>query len=358
MTRVAALLTVAVPTALLAGAAGAQAMPLAQRPAIAVRDATLSELVNAGGGCEWRRVDPVSGKVELLARFSGVSCEGADVSFSPAHDAAAILFPEGDDGAPPRAWRLDTLTSTLAELAPPPSGALQQLAYDGDGGLVALTLDTAELAVGAESVTRANGWLEFEGHRYDVPPQYPGIATLAHAWRFGDDDEWTLTETAGTTVQACDAPGEKVLDAARTLAPDSLRALLAPDDVGDPVRSAALAAALEPFAPHKEKQVPDGPDWLEREMPASESDTTSIIVAQEMDESAYATTPVLFVDASDRLTPAEGLERGRVIVTPVRGHWLLVTDAFTGARPRLYDLRTRKLVWSSEDAVGVVFWPR
>ena len=46
----------AVPAALLAGGA-AHATPLSQRPAIAVRDETLSELVTVDGGCDWRRVD-------------------------------------------------------------------------------------------------------------------------------------------------------------------------------------------------------------------------------------------------------------------------------------------------------------
>lgn len=298
-------------------------------------DSTLSILVPEGAKCEWHRVDPLLKDDLTLATFD-VPCQGGEISWSHERDHAVFFFPD-----PASAFEVDLVTLEVTPIPLPARGTTAQIGFDVDGDLVALTWDPATLQRPS---------LEIDGKRFHPIDDLPGLPTLAHAWR-RERGGWTREETVVTSVEACDAPAELALEASHRFEPGGSREVLLPTDTGDEIRDVALLDRLAPFG-HREKLGGGIPDWLARTSPEG-----TIVVGQEQDDLPYAATPVLFLDEYDRPVLAPGLERGRVIVTPERGPWLLVTDASSGTLPRLYDLRTRTLVWSSDTAMETVFWP-
>jgi hypothetical protein len=82
-------------------------------------------------------------------------------------------------------------------------------------------------------------------------------------------------------------------------------------------------------------------------------------------ESAHFTFPVVF-QSEGRLQPAEGVplikavdtsSRADYIRLQRRGPYLLVNGEDDGGHTRLYDLRTRQLVFSADLTTDAFFWP-
>lgn len=297
--------------------------------------------------CTWLRVDPAQGRRELVTELP-LGCAGVSASWSPDGKRAIVEFPgewESGIGRTRHAWiaDLEKLPAVVEPLPLPQAGVLDAIGFDLDGAPLALFLDSP-----SDATLRESHRLVYEGKSYDVPDTF-GMPALAHAFRH-ERGKWTRIETAGTTSEACDTLGTRVLDASDRLA-------------------ATTSRLLDPTFGHELSVDPIDADLFDRlesyERIDAESTyawvrlatARSAVIAVEGGYSySFLTTPVLLVD-DDGVRELQGMAENAVLSAASRGRYLLLSEAVSGARPLLYDLDGGRLLFSSQDAHAVTFWP-
>jgi hypothetical protein len=137
---------------------------------------------------------------------------------------------------------------------------------------------------------------------------------------------------------------------------------------GDGVSDASLVEKLKPFlkAPHEagddasgdDASSGDGDEGADGEWRKLKCDGGPVLVWEESVEGLYATGLVLFMDGATPVKP-EKLSVGRddAAAPMIRSGYLLLAGQ-DGEDPHLYDVKARKLLWSSDSATATTFWPR
>ncbi len=319
-------------------------------------EAELSLLEPAGKDCEWKKVALPSGAVTPIARFPG-SCVGARVAWSPDLTRAAIWFdptfrataygapgvpksghPEDPalDGPP----RLYTAPRAAPLPEPKPRGALNEVGVSAEG-VVAFSVEELPDAKSGDEI-------DVEGKKIILPEISDGMPALAHAYRL-EGQAWKRVETAPTTWGWDYAMGPRGLAAWKGLGPRT-GDLLDFHALGDEP-DAAAKTALAPFAP---KPAAEGDGWSVLHVPQGD-----VFGWTTTGEFAYTTGLLVFrpTGKAPALLPELGFTRGDLIAVLRRGPYLLAAANGIGAWPRVYDLRTGKLVYSSDTARAAVFMP-
>jgi hypothetical protein len=331
----------------------------------AVTDAALSLLEPAGDRCEWVRLEPVSGERELLAAVPG-ACAGGRIAFRPDGARALLWFGPGSEGfaysttfsAPPgfpeaprpaslpgtpseRLYEVDLSSGKVQPLPLPSPGALTEVAYNTKAEALAFTMQ--------EPVPGSKDFLEFGGKRYPISPETEGLPVLVHASRLGPGSSWEIIETRASGSGSDYAPGVGILDAHLDLGRQT-EEMLSPHPAGDELTDPALLAKLKALAP---KLVHgDGGQWIRLKTP-------TVLVWEVEIEFVFATGEVYFVDGEAlQRPPGLGFTNGDLIAPMLRGDYLLIAADTVGTHPRLYDLRRRALVYSSDTARATTFSPR
>lgn len=304
------------------------------------------------GTCTWLRVDPVRGLRTVVAEFAH-DCAGVAVAWSPDASEAIVDF-AGDwdvrDGHRHFAFRVDLTgrgAGTPLPLAlPAGTGILDQLAFDTDGSPVAIFLEPLDPA--GDSRREA---LSFEGRAYVVPDS-PGMPFLAHAFRL-ERGAWRRIETAGTTSEACDAPGVAVLEAASPdrQAPATFRLL-------DPAQGHILstdpipAELFDVLGRHERNDAEAVYAWVR----LASNGRAAVLAVEALYDYAYLTTPVILA-GDDGVRELDALPENAILAAASRGRWLLFSEAVSGARPVLYDLDGATVAFTAPGAVTATFWP-
>jgi hypothetical protein len=318
---------------------------------------TLSVFEPEGPNCEWRQVEPVSGTKVVLASFRG-ACVGARVSFSPDASKAVVWFdpthvqragfsssnaskpgfPDetSDETASARAFVVSTRKQQQEVLPLPsvPKAELRELGVDAKGAVLAL-LEEA-LPEGAK------GTIESGGEKFDLSTVSEGIPVLVHAYR-RSGEQWVRVETKLSTTGWDYGLGVQALEAHQALGPRSID-LAAAHAQGDSADLEALRA-LTP----KGAGAEDG-SWI-----FVGAGGARLYVWEVTAEFAYTTGLLAGVDAKP--LPKLGFTDGDLVAIRTSGPHVLVTAADVGTHPRLYQYPSAKLVFSSDTARAVTFWP-
>lgn len=324
----------------------------------------LSVFEPVDAGCEWRAVEPVKRAQVTLSAFPG-TCVGARVAWSNDAGAAVVWFdpqhvqeagyfaqtaskpgyPEEkvDAQATPRAFLVDVRVGTSATLPLPaaaPGHELQELGVGADG---------APLALFEEALTdevQKQGKVTVGAQSFDLTGITEGLPALAHAHRFASG-RWTRVETALTTTGWDYAQGVRALDAFGRLGPRSTE-LASPHAQGDVVDGATLKA-LKRLSP-KKAGAGDG-EWI-----FLGAGGARLYVWEISGEFAY-TTGLVAAGTPPKPLPQLGFTDGELVSIRTSQRYVLVTASDVGAHPRLYAMPDATLLYSSDTARGVTFWP-
>lgn len=340
--------------------AGAPApQPAAEVPAPTALS-TLSLFDSNGDRCEWRQVDPVGGHKVVLASFPG-SCVGARVSWSPDASKAVVWFdpklvqsagyssstsskpgfPDEvvDEKAAPRAFIVPTRRPQVTPLPLPAFAGLtlEELGVDASGAVFALLMQELPEADVQKGKVTSNG------ETFDLSSVTEGLPVLVHAYRF-EDGKWARAETKLSTTGWDYGLGVKELASFGKLGPRSveLSESHAQGDTADPADASALMKLIPRASPE------DG-EWI-----FVGAGPSRVFVWEISGEFAHTTGLVAF---DGKVLPQLGFTDGDLVSLRSSGAFLLVASSNVGSHPRLYEFPSAKLVFSSDSARGVTFWP-
>jgi hypothetical protein len=300
---------------------------------------TLSLLEPTGDGCEWVQVTPLSSVRRVIARLA-VDCQGGGTALSRDGKRGAVRFWRGGVSAPTvgrptfperfpsaafrdRLFLVDLATGGAEELPLPPSGELIEFGFDAGGRLLGLVLQKASPTQGVELQGQGRPW-------------------VAHAFAY-QDGTWTLLDSKASN----DFSGTGVLALRKELGERTNRSLdprFVPEEIGDDV----LLDQLYQLSPEQ----PEGEWSLLRR-----GGYALAVWGTPFGDELLATGLLRRVEKG-RAVPLPGhpYRENDLVSLQSRGPFLLVSLADSGGHPRMY--RGRKLVWSSESARAVTFWPK
>jgi hypothetical protein len=313
-----------------------------------------------GASCEWRQVEPVSGTTTVLAKFPG-TCVGARVSWSPDASKAIVWFDPThvqhagystqvsskpgyedesvDETAKPRAFFVSTRKPQVESMKLPadPKLKLDELGVDGRGTAMALMIENLP--------NDAKGTVESGGETFDLSTITEGLPALAQAWRY-EGTTWSRFETKLTTTSWDYALGVQALDAHKTMGPRSVD-LSASHAQGDSAEGAILES-LARLAP-KNAGADDGA-WI-----FLGAGGARLYVWEVSGEFAHTTG--LLATVEGKPLPKLGFTDGDLVAIRTSGAHVLVTASDVGTHPRVYEYPSAKLIFSSDSARAVTFWP-
>ncbi|MCL2011876.1 MAG: hypothetical protein FWG75_03700 [Cystobacterineae bacterium] len=333
-------------------------------------DGELSLLEKNEEGCIWKRLRFPGFKERAIAQFPA-PCLGADVAWSKNLQHAVVSFNprffsmdskrgEGEaENIVLRAFEVELATGKVVEL-PSTQHLLGELMFFGwsNQGIVALSLEVSGAleTTMLEAMERGEKTLKLswgeETFLVELPERelegIEGMPSLAHAWLL-HQGAWKRIESKWTTTGWDYAMGEKALEIYAELGPiahELLHVLGYPREKG--LRDAA-------FAPWMPENVDDERVGWEK-LPTLYGNLYSWTVAGEF---AYTSGLLLYQPKEKTLFPLSGLGFGLENIVAIFAHkaWLLVAEKNTGAWPRLYNLKNGELIWASDSARAVVFWP-
>ncbi|HUJ58819.1 MAG TPA: hypothetical protein VLX92_10010 [Kofleriaceae bacterium] len=314
---------------------------------------TLVVLEPAAAECALRRIDPVGGAAIELARFPG-ACAGGRISWRPDLERALVWFDPGNlysagyggAGVPApghrdeeaqiteRRYEVDLATHRVSTIAPAPERAVE-IAYGGDGSLYAFA---------ERDLHDAKGIVPVEGRMLDFTQLQEGLPAAAITYRH-DGGTWRLVDVAATTIGWDYARGWSAAPEAATIGPRSYD-MLAAHAATTEIRDAATRGALDRIA----RSTSDGDGWAE---------IAGIYVWMISGEFVSTTGRIAWRGGAGAITllPELGFTGGELVAIRPRGRFVLVASSNAGAFPRLYDLVARRLVYASETARAVTWWP-
>jgi hypothetical protein len=305
----------------------------APAPAPTVTAATLSLLEPSGEGCEWAQLEPLSSARRVIAKLA-VDCQGGSTALSRDGRRGAVRFWRGGVSAPvvgrptfpehfpspafrDRLFLVEPATGGVEELPLPPAGELIEFGFDAGGRLLGLTLQKA------------------------TPAQAPAGTLLAHAFAW-EGGAWTRLDSKASN----ETSGTGVLELRKHLGERSSRSLdprFEPEEIDDDT----LLDQLYRLTPEQ----PEG-EWTQ----LKRGGYTLALWGTPFGDELLATGLLRRVEKGKAVPlPGHSYRENDLVSLQARGPFLLVSLADSGGHPRLY--RGRKLVWSSESARAVTFWP-
>ncbi|WNG34967.1 hypothetical protein F0U61_15890 [Archangium violaceum] len=326
--------------------------PAAPAPVARVTETTLSVLEPIGEGCEWAQLEALTSARRVIAKFA-VDCQGAATALRRDGKRGAVRFWRGGVSQPvvgrptfpekfpspafrDRLFLVDVTTGGSEELPLPPSGELIEFGFDGGGRLLGLSIQKP-----TPDQERA-GAVEVDGNTIRLDLGGKGRPLLAHAfaWQAGT---WIRLDVKATT----ESSGTGVLALRKELGERSSRTLdprFAPEEIEDD----AVLDQLYAFTPEQ----PDG-EWVRLERGGH----TLALWGTPFGDELLATGLLRRVEKGRAMPlPSLAFRENDLVSIQSRGPFLLISLADSGGHARMY--RGRKLVWSSESARAVTFWPK
>lgn len=322
---------------------------------------TLSVFEAADGKCVWRQEDPLTEKRVVLATFEG-ACVGLRVAWSVDTTKAVVGFDPQlvqsagyssqastppayadevvDPNAKPRWFFVDMKTGKAEPLTPPSieKNELREVAISTKGDVIALL----EEAVPED----AKGTIKSGDQTFDLSEITEGIPVLVHAYR-RDGAAWKRFETKLSTTGWDYGLGVSALDAATDVGVKSDKLLDSHSETD--TFDDATQKQLDKFKPAKAKTEDDGA-WT-----GVEFNGHTVYVWQVSGEFAHNTG--LAVTKAGPL-PELGFTDGDLAAYSSNGSLLLISKSDVGTHARLYSFPDVKLVFRSDTARTVTFWPK
>jgi hypothetical protein len=238
-----------------------------------------------------------------------------------------------------RRYEVDLGTHGVSLIAAPTTDRSTEIAYSADGSL---------LAFAERELPNARGVVTVEGRLLDFTQVHDGIPAAAITYR-RVGEAWTIVSVTATTIGWDYARGWAASPEAAGIGPRSIARLEAHSETSE-VADAVARIALD----HIAQSTPDGDGW-------SQITTAIAAIYVWMFNAEFVSTTGRIAwrreDGSIELLPGLGFTGGELVAISWRGRFLLVAGSNAGAFPRLYDLVSRRLVYASETARAVTFWP-
>ena len=319
--------------------------------------ATLSVFEPHAGGCAWTRIEPNRNIEDALATFHS-DCDGVRVAWGPSLNKAIVWFGTDQDNV--TVYLTDMDEKTPEELPLPADSDVVSFALAGRNLPLAFTMSMEPVVNRDETGT----FIEFQGKRLPVVTEGDGIDILAHAFAL-ESKKWNPLETAASRCCADTAPGITVLNSYKQHVESDQAATLQSSEI----LSGTIAGTAVTDAGILQKLNADLSEEFDRSSGSwgkiAESEEFEVVVwfitgAAEEQETTYATGHVRFLNkkTSDvKNPPGMVLSAKDQASFQIYDRYLLVTEATSGMQPRMYDLIKGSLVWSSDLAQGVTFWP-
>jgi hypothetical protein len=320
--------------------------PIANNAATTVQqlgDTTLALFAPINEHCQLRRVDAITGQFVALAEFEN-RCAGARIAWRADLARAVVWFDPGnrlaaDPEIEDRLFDVDIAHRAATRFEP--AYDAHEIGYAGDD-LVAFTINEFPAAKGS-TVTYLGQALDFTNTQDGIP-----AAAVAHVRRAHG---WTVVDVTATTTGWDYAMGWAASPTAKKLGPRSI-GLLEPHTALTVVNDIPSHVALEKIAPSD----PSGDRWGEMATPHG-----PIYVWESVGEFTSTTGRIAWQTSSGvALLDSADLRRNEQLVALiVSGHYLLISDASSGANARLYDLVERRLVYTAPPGSrATTMWPR
>jgi hypothetical protein len=310
----------------------------------------LSLLAKERGKCLWQRFEPLS-KTAANAVELPMSCCSAPGFHDPgkvaiAPDGARALL--ACQREPPLLVTLGT--GVVKALPGPGRGSLGKLTFGKDGTPLALTLE-----VNVRFLKDQRGrFVNVDGQRIDANE---ASESLVHAFRLGEGGAWSRVETwAEIDPEKVDVLGKLRTGKGRDRVQVSSEILsLSPEFDAElsPIKDPKILTKLEALAPEFGRPPYDEGGWVSyAEHSHSE---VSLIAWRGIGDEWHLDAPLFFV-RGDQLTELAFRRHDQVAVLS-QWPYLLIAEEYSGATPRLYDWRTGAVLFASDQAFAIGFWP-
>ena len=312
----------------------------------------LSILEPHAGGCIWLKKNLATKRSETMATLSA-DCNRGEISWSADRRHVVLSFGEPDLGL--TIWELDLKESTIIpkRLPIPEPGSVNVLAINSTGDVVGFGLVRQ---VAQMSGDERGPMLQIDGAMVPAMADGPGLHAVAQTLR-PSEDRWDVIDSKPTRCCAPGALGLAALPAAKILKSslNSAQVLSRPPR-GAPITDPAYLAELNPLL-YDEGRPPTAATgrWL-----MIESGTWRYKFAHYAAEHPHPRghgLARLLADGKAVELPEWPFNVHDLVSIQVLGPYLMVSDAFTGARPVVYDMRRGHLAYSSQVAHAAQFWP-
>lgn len=317
-------------------------------------------LVPHAGGCQLLVARLPEGEAHAVVTLPS-DCAGAQLIFSPTGGHALAWFAAADvDPRDLAIFEVDLATRKHRRQGPPEGGDVETFAYDATGRLLAFVVDQ-DVELIQEGDERR---VVREGKLYPARPGADGVDAVARTLERRDNG-WVEIEGQATRCCADAAPGPQVLPTYQQLVGDpALRELLAaPERVRlDPPKAVQDPALLRKLAQERGPAREDEPTpaaYVRLQLPGW---TASLVAVGSGFPVRFALGP-LYLERDRRLervaaqSDGSGVVAGDILELTGSGSFALVTDAFTGTRPVVLDMRTGRVVLDERLAFAARFWP-
>lgn len=304
------------------------------------------------GGCGWYRYNLSSKTETKFAQFHS-DCSRVHAALDPQKKFAVAWIGLQQDGM--MQWLVNLSSKSSRKLPRIPFGELQRYFFGKDGSLHAIAINQQLKVFDQNGVSIA----EFEGKTYKHQRTEDGIFTLLHNFIW-DKGRWTLKETKPTS---CCIDGTNTMD-------KKLNSIDAYRQVS--VSKASLKfQSIEQLKPAIDAPIIEESKILNTPPPHTPANGRghwrilsnklwewSLMVWSKRGSPPLPTGNATFrTDHSSKPPEEWPYSPSDLISIQTYGNQLLVSEANTGMRPRIYDMNKGTLLYSSDDALGVWVWP-
>jgi hypothetical protein len=301
------------------------------------------------GGCGWYLSNGDSDDETKLGQFQ-TDCTGASTAFHPSSKMAVVWFNQGVDGT--MQWLVNLDNHKSLRIPRPPNGELRRFAFNGAGNLLSFTINQNVRSAKEE----AGKYLVFENTKYRIPTDSDGIFGLAHAFLW-QGSKWKNLETKASPC--CHEGAKEIysLDAYQLITSNG--ALLLNQSLEQLLPYRESRTILDSFIIAKAssllKNAPTYGRWRLIENHAWKKD---LLVLALIKSPAPMTGQILIFENKE-VGLLEGWNQNSKDLISIQDHsqFALISEAYTGLHPRIFDMGTGKLIFSSNSWKGTVFWP-
>ncbi len=256
-------------------------------------------------------------------------------------------------------WRvkLGPPRATVEKLSPPADTKFDLVGFDDKDNVVGLKVTPLPPKLKVIKAKDKEGEIverfQFNHRSYQMPEVTQGIRALAQALRLEATGKWLEFETAPTTIAWDYGAGVAELKIAKQWYRDAN-----PEGGWTEKSNESIPELIAGLVKHTPEDSESGTDnW--KVMRSSKKNHGHLAIWQEVGEFRNDSGLIVFLaPLAKEFLPLPKIDYNRSIQPKItfRGDHCLITTSGTLSHPRLYDMRTGRLAFRSDDVFSVRFW--